>query len=58
MFKEAFSNYAECKRAQDELKKLKMKGDNLDKYLAAFETLGQHGELDPNNPSNLQTFAL
>ena len=57
-FKEAFSNYAECERAQDKLKKLKMKGDNLDEYLATFETLGQHGELDPNNPSNLQTFAL
>ena len=35
-----------------------MKGDNLDKYLAAFETLGQRSELDPNDPSNLQTFAL
>ena len=57
-FKEAFSDYAEWEKAQDELQKLKMKGDNLDKYLAAFETLGQHAELDPNDPSNLQTFAL
>jgi len=57
-FTEAFSNYAEHKRAQDELKKLKMKGNNLDKYLATFETLGQHSELDPNDSSNLQTFAL
>jgi len=57
-FKKAFSDYAEHKRAQDELKKLKMKGDNLDEYLAAFETLGQRAELDPNDPSNLQTFAL
>ena len=57
-FKESFSDYAECERAQDKLKRLKMKGDNLDKYLAAFETLGQCAELDPNDPSNLQTFAL
>ena len=57
-FKEAFSDYAECERAQDKLKRLKMKGDNLDEYLAAFKTLGQCAELDPNNPSNLQTFAL
>jgi len=35
-----------------------MKGDNLDEYLAAFETLGQCTELDPNDPSNLRTFAL
>ena len=57
-FKEAFSDYAECERAQDKLKRLKMKGDNLDEYLAAFETLGQHAELDPNDPSDLRTFAL
>ena len=56
-FKEAFSNYAERERAQDELKRLKMKGDNLDEYLAAFETLGQRAELDANDPSNLRTFA-
>ena len=57
-FKEAFSNYAEHERAQDKMKKLRMKNDNLDEYLAAFETLAQCAELDPNNPSNLRTFAL
>ena len=57
-FKESFSNYAERERAQDELKRLKMKGNNLDEYLAAFETLGHRAELDPNDPSNLRTFAL
>ena len=40
------------------MKKLKMKNDNLDEYLTAFETLAQCAELDPNNPSNLQTFAI
>jgi len=57
-FKEAFSDYAEHKRAQDELKKLRMKNDNLDEYLAAFETFALHADLDVNNPTNLQTFAL
>ena len=57
-FKESFSDYAERERAQDKLKRLKMKGNNLDEYLAAFETLGLRAELDPNDPSNLQTFAL
>ena len=37
-FKEAFSDYVERERAQDELKKLKIRNDNLDEYLAAFET--------------------
>jgi len=40
------------------MKKLKIKNDNLDEYLAAFKTLGLHAEIDPNDPSNLQTFAL
>ena len=32
-FKDAFSDYAECGRAQDKMKKLKMKNNNLDEYL-------------------------
>jgi len=35
-----------------------MKNDNLDEYLAAFETLALHAKLDINDPTNLQTFAL
>jgi len=56
-FKIAFTDYAERERAQDQLQKLRMTGDNLDEYLAAFETLGNHAELNPNDPSNLHTFA-
>jgi len=55
-FKVAFTDYAERERAQDQLGKLRMTGDNLDKYLVAFETLGNHAELNPNDPSNLCTF--
>jgi len=57
-FKEAFSDYTECKRAQDELKKLKMKNDNLDEYLATFETHALRADIDMNDHTNLQTFAL
>jgi len=57
-FKEAFSDYAEWERAQDELKKLKMKNDNLDKYLAAFETQALCADIDMNDHTNLRTFAL
>jgi len=57
-FKEAFSDYAERERAQDELKKLKMKNDNLDEYLAAFKTQALHADIDMNDHTNLRTFAL
>jgi len=57
-FKEAFSDYAEHERAQDELKKLKMKNDNLDEYLAAFKTQALHADIDMNDHMNLRTFAL
>ena len=56
-FKTSFTDYAERERAQDQLGKLRMTGDNLDEYLAAFETLGNCAELNPDNPSNLHTFA-
>jgi len=57
-FKEAFSNYAEHERAQDKLKKLKMKNNNLDEYLAAFETQALRANIDMNDHTNLRTFAL
>jgi len=57
-FKEAFSDYAEWERAQDKLKKLKMKNDNLDEYLATFETQALHANIDMNDHTNLRTFAL
>jgi len=57
-FKEAFSDYTERKRAQDELKKLKMKNNNLDEYLATFETQALHADIDMNDHTNLRTFAL
>jgi len=56
-FKVSFTDYAERERAQDQLQKLKMTGDNLDEYLAAFETLGNCAELNPDDPSNLCIFA-
>jgi len=56
-FKISFTDYAERERAQDQLGKLKMTGDNLNKYLAAFETLGNRAELNSDDLSNLRTFA-
>ena len=56
-FKVSFTNYAERERAQDQLGKLRMTSNNLDEYLALFETLGNRAELNPDNPSNLCMFA-
>ena len=56
-FKVSFTDYAERECAQDQLGKLRMTGDNLDEYLASFETLGHRAELNPDDPSNLRTFA-
>ena len=41
-FKSTFIDYAENVRAQEELKKLRIKEGNVDKYVATFELLGQH----------------
>jgi len=57
-FKEAFSDYAEWERAQDKMKKLRMKNNNLDEYLASFKTFALCTKLDVNDLSNLWTFAL
>jgi len=56
-FKVSFTDYAERERAQDQLGKLRMTGDNLDEYLASFETLGNRAELNPDDPLNLCMFA-
>jgi len=56
-FKVSFTDYAEREWAQDQLGKLRMTRDNLDEYLAAFETLRSRAELNPDDPSNLRTFA-
>jgi len=56
-FKDAFTDYAEHERAQDEMKKLKMKEGRIDEYIATFERLAHRAGVDPNDPSNLRTFA-
>jgi len=52
-FKDAFTDYAEHERAQDEMKKLKMKEGRIDEYIATFERLTHRAGVDPNDPSNL-----
>jgi Retrotransposon gag protein len=55
-FHQAFINYAEHERAQDEIRKLHMKDKNIDKYIAAFECLSHHVGMDLNNSIALQLF--
>ena len=56
-FKSVFVDYTENVRAQEELKKLRMKEGNVDKYIATFELLGQHAQGDLDNPFLLTIFA-
>jgi len=39
------------------MKKLKMKEGRIDEYIATFERLAHRAGVDPNDPSNLRTFA-
>ena len=56
-FKNAFVDYAEDVRMQEELKKLKIKEGNVDEYVTIFELLGQHFQGDLDNPFLLTYFA-
>ena len=56
-FKSAFVDYTEDVRAQEELKKLKIKEGNVDKYVATFKLLEQHTQGDLDNPFLLTHFA-
>ena len=53
----AFVDYAENVHAQEELKKLRMKEGNVDKYVATFELLGQRARGDLDDPFLLTIFA-
>jgi hypothetical protein len=57
-FKQSFINYAEHKCAQDELRKLKIKDSNVDKYITAFQLLSHHVEMNLDDPSMLRLFML
>ena len=56
-FKKAFIDDAVHERAQDELRKLRMKEGNVDKYIAAFQLLSHHTGVNLNDPSVLHLFA-
>jgi len=56
-FLNAFVDYAESERAQDEMKNLQMKEGKIDEYIAAFECLAFRAGVNLDDPSNLWTFA-
>ena len=56
-FKQAFVNYAMHERAQDKLRKLKMKEGNVNEYIAQFTSLVHRAGMDPNDPSTMRLFA-
>jgi len=56
-FLDAFTNFAECKQAQNALKKWRMTDGKIDEYIAGFERLAHHAGVDLDDPSNMRTFA-
>src|SRR5260221_215234 len=56
-FLDAFVDYAESERAQDEMKNLRMKEGKINEYIAAFECLAFRAGVNLDDPSNLRTFA-
>ena len=56
-FKKAFIDYAEQKRAREDIKKLWMKDGNIDQYIAMFCDIAHRAGLNLNEPTNIQQFA-
>ena len=56
-FRNAFVDYAEHERAQDQIRRLRMKDGNVDQYIAEFQEFADRGNLDTDEPSNLRLFA-
>jgi len=56
-FLDAFTDFAESKKAQNTMRHLKMKEGKIDEYVTAFERLTHCAGVDLDDPSNLQTFA-
>jgi hypothetical protein len=56
-FRKNFIDYAEHKRAQDQMQELKMKDRNVDQYIADFSHLGLRAGLSLDEPTVLRLFA-
>jgi Retrotransposon gag protein len=56
-FHDAFIDYAEHKRAQDELVKLKMTGGDVDGYITSFEFLSYRAGMNLDEPPMQWLFA-
>src|SRR6266566_7472375 len=56
-FKKAFMDYARHEKANDELRKLKIKDGNIDAYIARFTQLAHQGGHNVNEPTILTMFS-
>src|SRR5260221_10535246 len=56
-FKKAFINYASKEQAYDQLSKLKMKGSEVDEYIAAYAKAAREAGVFINDANNLRMFA-
>jgi hypothetical protein len=56
-FKWSFIDYAQQKKAHDNLQKLKMTGGNINEYISEFQMLGHQVHMDLDDLAALQFFA-
>lgn len=56
-FKDAFTDYADADRAQQELHRHRMKEGRLDEYIADFQDLVNRAGMELNEPSTMRLFA-
>jgi hypothetical protein len=56
-FTKAFTNYANREKAYDALGQLRMKGSDVDSYIADFRRLAKEAGVSQDNVNNLRMFA-
>ena len=57
-FKKAFIDYMAREKAHDNLRKLKMQGGNIDRYVVDFQFLASQAEININDPAAIRLFQL
>ena len=56
-FLDAFTDFTESEKAQNQLRQLKMREGKIDDYVTTFERLAHRTGIDLDDPSNMHTFA-
>jgi hypothetical protein len=57
-FRHSFINYTVHEKAHDDLRKLKMKEENVDQYITDFQLLASWALIDLDNPTAIHIFQM